>query len=197
MSYHESARRPRDNTLAAGSAMPDGTQPDQPFVRLFVESRDALSRYVRRLVRTRSAADEIVQEAFLRTYRQVSPSAPMRPYLFSVARNLAWKARRHERVVDAVRSMEGLDALELHGTTQSPEEVALADERLRLLNEAVGNLPPQCRAAFTRRMFQEQSYKEIAGQLGISPRTVEKHIALGVSEIHAALAKRYKDVKTP
>jgi DNA-directed RNA polymerase specialized sigma24 family protein len=39
--------------------------PNTLFVRLFVESRQALQRYVRRLVRSRDTADEIVQEAFL------------------------------------------------------------------------------------------------------------------------------------
>ena len=40
-------------------------------------------------------------------------------------------------------------------------------------------------------------YKEIAEQLSISVRTVEKHVALGATEIHAALAKRYKEVTLP
>jgi RNA polymerase sigma-70 factor (ECF subfamily) len=169
---------------------------DKHFARLFSESREALSRYVRRLVRTPGAAEEIVQEAFLRTYRQGDTARPMRPYLFTVARNLAFKARRHDRVADA-HATTRLDASELHWTSDSPEEVTLAEERMRLLNEAIGRLPPQCRAAFTRRMFQEQSYKEIAAHLGISPRTVEKHIAFGVSEVHAALARRYREEEIP
>jgi RNA polymerase sigma-70 factor, ECF subfamily len=174
--------------------MPDPR--DQGFSRLVSESREALKRYVRRLVKTQSAAEEIVQEAFLRTYSQMDAVQPMRPYLFSIARNLAFKARRHDRVVDAF-SIKSLDALQLQGTCESPEEAALADERIRLLEEAIGALSPQCRAAFTLRMFQDRSYKEIAAHLGISAKTVEKHIALGTLAVHTALAKRYKDVRNP
>lgn len=166
--------------------------PDHGFARLFSESQQALTRYVRRLVRTQGNAEEIVQEAFLRTYRYGNPSEPLRPYLFSIARNLASKARRHDRVVDSF-SPGSLDPALVQSTCESPEEVALADERMRLLNDAIQSLPPQCRAVFTLRMFQEQPYKEIAQRLGISTKTVEKHIAAGVSGVHAALVRKYKE----
>ena len=147
---------------------------------------------MRRLVRTGGIADEIVQEAFLRTYTSDAGAGaePLRPYLFSVARNLAFNVRRHEKVVaaSAAASLEGMTS---SGNDPTPEEVLLADERIRLLNEAVGSLPPQCRAVFTLRMFQDRSYKEIAAQLGISTRTVEKHIAFGVGEVHAVLRRKY------
>lgn len=168
---------------------------DQGFARLFSDSREVLSRYVRRLVRSRSAAEEIVQEAFLRTYTQGEVSGSLRPYLFSVARNLAFKTKRHDQVVNACAVSFG--ASDLHAAYESPEEAALADERIRALKEAIAALPPQCRAAFTLRMFHDRSYKEIAAHLGISAKTVEKHIATGAREVRAALVRRYKDVREP
>jgi RNA polymerase sigma factor (sigma-70 family) len=165
------------------------------FAGLVADTRDVLSRYVRRFVRNRCAAEDIVQEAFIRTYTHAEPSEPMRPYLFTVARNLASKVRRHDRVVaDHLARVSGAD---LQAVSDSPETAVLADERLRLLNEAIAKLPPQCRAAFTRRMFQDESYKEIAQYLGISVKTVEKHIAHGVREVYAALSTRYRDVESP
>lgn len=173
--------------------MPDPR--DQGFARLFADSRQALSRYVRRLVESRGAADEIVQEAFLKVYTQPQAEAPLRPYLFTVARNLASNSRRHDRIANAFSAKDA--AAQLFGASESAEDAVLADERIRLLNEAISKLPPQCRAAFALRMFQDRSYKEIAAHLGISARTVEKHIALAVAEIHADLAKRYQDATTP
>lgn len=166
---------------------------DPSLARLFSDSREALSRYVRRLVRSSSAAEEIVQETFLRAYQHREEADLKPPYLFSIARNLASKARRHDRIVDAFSNQDTHGA-QLHGTCVSPEDAALADERLRLLNEAIQSLPPQCRSAFTLRMFHDCSYKEIAEHLGISVRTVEKHIARGATDIHAALARRHTEV---
>ena len=74
---------------------------------------------------------------------------------------------------------------------ESLETELLRDERNRLIQEAIDRLPPQCRAAFTLRVFHECSYKEVAERLGISPKTVEKHIARGLHETHRYLNRRY------
>lgn len=165
--------------------------PDPGLARLFSDSRAALSRYVRRLIRSPGAAEEIVQETFLRAYQHRDAADLKPPYLFSIARNLASKVRRHERILDSF--FTGVHGAQLHGACELPEDAALADERLRLLHEAIQSLPPQCRAVFTLRMFQDRSYKEIAEELKISVRTVEKHVALGATQVHAALAKRYQE----
>lgn len=61
------------------------------------------------------------------------------------------------------------------------------DERNRLVQEAIDRLPPQCRAAFTLRIFHECSYKEVADRLGISVKTVEQHISRAIRETNRYL----------
>ncbi len=136
------------------------------FTKLFAESRQALHRYIQRFVGSSETAKEIVQEAFLRTYRQRDSVTTLRAFLFSTARNLATE---HE----------------------SLETEVLRDERNRLIQEAIDRLPPQCRAAFALRVFHECSYKEVADRLGISAKTVEKHIARGLRETHSYINRRY------
>ncbi len=67
----------------------------------------------------------------------------------------------------------------------------IRDERNRLVQEAIDRLPPQCRAAFTLRIFHECSYKEVADRLGISVKTVEKHISRAIRETNGYLKGRY------
>jgi RNA polymerase sigma factor (sigma-70 family) len=157
----------------------------ETFTELFTESRQALQRYIRRFVRSGETAKEIAQEAFLRTYRERESVITLRAFLFSTARNLAANEIRHRRAVAR--------AGELPVTTdyESPELGFLRDERNRLVQQAIDRLPAQCRAAFTLRVFHEYSYKEVADHLGISVKTVEKHISRGMRDTNRYLKVRY------
>jgi RNA polymerase sigma-70 factor (ECF subfamily) len=75
--------------------------------------------------------------------------------------------------------------------SESVEDRVIADERSRLLKEAVERLSPQCRTVFALRVFHACSYKEIAQRLGLSPKTVENHIARALRETHDYLRRRY------
>jgi RNA polymerase sigma-70 factor, ECF subfamily len=160
------------------------------FTKLFAESRQALHRYIRRFVGSSETAQEIVQEAFLRTYRQRESVTTLRAFLFSTARNLAANEYRHRRTVERGALGEFADS-RVKTEHESPETELLRDERNRLIQEAIDRLPPQCRAAFALRVFHECSYKEVADRLGISAKTVEKHIARGLHDTHSYLKRRY------
>ena len=170
--------------------MPMTESHTETFTKLFAESRQVLHRYIRRFVGSSETAKEIVQEAFLRTYRQRESVTTLRAFLFSTARNLAANEYRHRRTVE--RSALG-DLGDSWGKTEreSLEAEFLRDERNRLMQEAIDRLPPQCRAAFALRVFHECSYKEVVDRLGISAKTVEKHIARGLHETHTYLKRRY------
>ena len=165
--------------------------PTEIFTKLFAESRQALHRYIRRFVGSSETAKEIVQEAFLRTYRQRDSVTTLRAFLFSTARNLAANEYRHRRITER-GTMGDLGDSRVKSERESLETELLRDERNRLIQEAIDRLPPQCRAAFTLRVFHECSYKEIAERLGISAKTVEKHIARGLRDTHSFLKRRYE-----
>jgi RNA polymerase sigma-70 factor (ECF subfamily) len=137
-------------------------------------------------------AEEIVQEAFLRTYEQGDRVETPRAFLFSTARNLASNAYRAQRTAktDSVGDIDDVRVVLEHA---SPEVRVLADERTRLIKAAVDRLPPRCRAAFALRVFHGCSYQEIADRLGVSRKTVENYIARGLRETHSHLKRRYRD----
>jgi RNA polymerase sigma-70 factor (ECF subfamily) len=162
----------------------------ESFIKLFAESRGALHRYIRRFVRSGETAKEIVQEAFLRTYRERESVITLRAFLFSTARNLAANEIRHRRTVER-DTLASADELRVEAEYESLESGFLRDERNRLVQQAIDRLPPQCRAAFTLRVFHEYSYKEVADRLGISVKTVEKHISRGMRETNRWLRIQY------
>lgn len=170
--------------------MPRVSDREDLLDHLFSETHAALRRYVRHLVRSPEKADEIVQEAFLRTYEHRDEVEVPRAYLFTAARNLAIDARRHEQVAqtDSVGDLGDLGVV----SDGTPETEALADERARLLRAAIEHLPPQCRAVFALKVFHACSYQEIAERLGISVKTVEKHVGRGLKDTHTYLKRRYR-----
>ena len=166
----------------------------ESFIKLFAESRRALHRYIRRFVHSGETAKEIAQEAFLRTYRERESVITPRAFLFSTARNLAANEIRHRRTVER-DALANADELHVAVEHESPELGFLRDERNRLIQQAIDRLPAQCRAAFTLRVFHEYSYKEVADHLGISVKTVEKHISRGMRETNRYIKFRYGDTR--
>ena len=164
------------------------------FTKLFAESRQTLHRYIRRFVGSSETAQEIVQEAFLRTYRQSETVTTLRAFLFTTARNLAANEYRHRRIMERGTLGDFGDSW-VKTERESLEAELLRDERNQLIQEAIDRLPPQCRAAFALRVFHECSYKEVADRLGISAKTVEKHIARGLHETHRYVNGRYSDTR--
>jgi RNA polymerase sigma-70 factor, ECF subfamily len=158
--------------------------------RLYLSSQRALRGYVRRLVASSETADEIVQEAFLRTYENAARLNTPRAFLFTTARNLASSARRSTEA-HRTQTLGDLEPLGVE-SSDSPDERAEADEELHLLQQAVAQLSPQCGAVFSLRVFHSCSYKEIAERLGIAPKTVENHIARALRETLEYLRRQAK-----
>jgi len=148
----------------------------------------ALKRYLRRFVGSREAADDLAQEAFLRAFAAESRRQIETPkaFLFKVAKNLALNelARRSTATIEPLGDLDGQEVIE-DSTQASVDDVVDGRERIRLLARAIAALPPQCAKVFILRKMQGLSQKEIAVRLNISVRTVESHVATGLSRCRA------------
>lgn len=173
------------------------TRPSQDsFSTFFNETVKSLRAYVSRLLESKAAVEDVTQEAYMRVFQQGTSLENPKAFLFVTARNLASNTQRHQRVA-ATDSVADMDAFRADaGTRRAIEDDLIADEELRVLAEAIALLSPQCRAAFTLKLFHGLSYKDISDELGISVKTVEKHISKGLRETHAYLAIRYRLPRT-
>jgi RNA polymerase sigma factor (sigma-70 family) len=158
------------------------------ILETYLENEVALKRYLRRFVRPREAADDLAQEAFLRAFAAEASQKIETPkaFLFKVAKNLALNelARQSVAATEPLGDFEGQEVLE-DSSQAAVEDVVDSRERIRLLARAIAALPPQCAKVFILRKMQGLSQKEIAARLNISVRTVENHVALGLSRCRA------------
>ena len=73
---------------------------------------------------------------------------------------------------------------ELPGTTQGAGPIPGGSE---LIEQAINNLPPQCRSVFIKSRMENKNVNEIAEELQLSPRTVEKHIEVALKKLRNEL----------
>ena len=158
------------------------------ILEAYLENEIALKRYLRRFIRSREAADDLAQEAFLRAFAAESRLVIETPeaFLFKVAKNLALNelARQSAVAIEPLGDFERLDVIE-DSSQAAADDVVDSRERIRLLARAIAALPPQCAKVFILRKMQGLSQNEIAVRLNISVRTVENHVAVGLSRCKA------------
>ncbi len=133
-------------------------------------------------------ARDMAQETLFRALRRgrLDTVRNVRAYLLQVARNLFRERGRRGRLVRFV-PLEEIDSGQIRDVAPSPEAVAIGREQLAAVLDAVDRLPRRARQAVILHKFHHLSYAQVAAVMGISPRTVEKHLAKGVDACTQAL----------
>ena len=154
---------------------------DAWFAREILAHERALAYYLRRCWPHREELHDLRQEGYVRVYEAAGKALPAAPksFLFTTARNLMADRLRRSRVVsiDTVGDFESLNVLV---DEVSPERWSSGRQTLKRLAEAFDHLPDRCREVIWLRRVEELPQKEVAMRLGISEKTVEKHLAKGV-----------------
>jgi RNA polymerase sigma-70 factor, ECF subfamily len=143
---------------------------------LYAAHARALRGYVERYCRDSAAAEDIVQETFIRAWRHLpqlsEDDRPIRPWLFHVARNLATDAER------AARARPVSVTLESGALAQSGHEDAALDQVLdrRLLERALQQLSPAHRRVVVETFYVGGGTGAVADQLGIPTGTARSRL---------------------
>jgi len=146
------------------------------LTRSFLEAREDLLRFLKRRSR-RATAEDIVQSVWVKLRERGGSETWHEPraVLFTTAANLGVDAYRRE--VAAEKAMAREVACAAIGTQSlDPEAQADAAGRLEKLSAALEQLPPQCRDAFLLNRLEKLTHAQIATRLGISTKTVQRHI---------------------
>ncbi len=161
------------------------------WIQIYADNRPQFERFFRQRVNSPEDCEDLQQELYIRVHK-LDPDKPIddpRAYLFRIALNLVNDLlRRRQRL--SYQSAEIPDEAEVRDDTYSAEVQLYDRQRVRLLEQAIAELPPKCRQVFLLRKVEDLSAREIAARLDISQNMVEKHLRKALSDCRAYLAKK-------
>ena len=154
---------------------------DDWFVREVLVHERSLVHLLLRCWPQRDEVPDLRQEIYARVYEAAARELPRQPkaFLFATARHLLADRVRRSKVV-SIEPMGDFEPSSVLVDEVSPERWCGGRQRLARLARALDRLPDRCREVVWLRRVEHLSQREVAHRLGISEKTVEKHIAKGM-----------------
>ena len=171
------------------------------YERLIAQYQQPVYNLVYRLLNDPSDACDVVQDVFVKIFRNIKSfrgQSSLKTWVYRIALNEAhnrrrWFGRHKRQEVDFDRDepMDGLSLLDtLPDRGSSPFDLALSGEAQTLIEEALQGLSATFREAVVLRDVEELSYEEIADVLGINIGTVKSRILRGREALRTEVAER-------
>jgi RNA polymerase sigma-70 factor (ECF subfamily) len=158
------------------------------FQALYDRHYRSVFGFLLRSVGERPAAEDLLQETFLRVFahrEEYRPTAAFKSWLLTIARNLLIDHLRQRSRSRDLESVENLEAMADPGVT--PLQQAEGRELEERLQEAVLRLAPSQREVLLLSRFAGLSYAEIADVTGSSPEAVRVTLHRALRRILASL----------
>ncbi len=133
-----------------------------------------------RLLQQEKIAEDVVQEVFIKIWEKrteitiTRPTAYLRKAVHNRVLNVIRRMQSDERFYARLAAITG-DLLE--------ENPHFLQENKELLEQVIQSLPDDCRETFLLSRVHQLTYKEIAIQLQVSEKTVEKRISKALQHI--------------
>jgi RNA polymerase sigma factor (sigma-70 family) len=170
-----SRSRPRD---PAAPGAPQAPEDVERFRQLLLPHLDAAYGFARYLCRDATAAEDLVQEAYLKAFRGFSGyrGGDPKAWLFAIVRSsFLTSTRRRGWDVTGPEATDAVEAAVSEAAT--PEEALVRAADIDALRQAVEDLPEPFRETLVLRELQEMSYREISDITGAPMGTVMSRLA--------------------
>jgi RNA polymerase sigma-70 factor (ECF subfamily) len=146
-----------------------------------------LYRFALRQLGDGGAAQDVVQEVFLRAWRASGSFDPqlasLRTWLFAIARNVVVDEARRFAVRPWQRHLT--DGEDVDGPVVAPADERLVDAWV--VEEALRRISEEHRAAIVQTHLRGRPYAEVAAELGVPVGTVRSRVFYGLKALRLAL----------
>ncbi len=160
---------------------------ERAFEKLFRNYYAPLCYYASKILQNDGAAEEIVQDFFVRLWEKradIEIETSLKNYFFRSVKNLCLNQIKHENVkIQHVKSV--ISEAESTEYSDHFQEVNLQKD----IEEGIAALPEKRREIFRLSREEGLKYREIADKLNISIKTVEAHMGLAIKTLRYRLKK--------
>jgi len=160
------------------------------FNALLGRYRSSIKRYLLSLINDPDAAEDIIQETFIKVYtsiHQYRGDASFKSWLFVITRN-SWKNYlRSHQYQTRINRFEDVDDFNI-AAEQSPENTITQQQQEKLLRTAITALPSKQRMTLSLRINQQLPFASIAAVMQCSLSTAKANHYSGVKTVERMMA---------
>lgn len=160
---------------------------EQAYEELFNHFYPSLYQFALSFVKTGQLAEEVVSDVFIRIWQKRAALARIRDlklYLFISTKNTSLNYLRQQKkdslLPDDYR-------VQLRSVYFDPEQLLITAEMINRIQQAINQLPPRCQLIFKLVKDDGLRYKEVAGLLNLSLKTVENQMTLALRKLGSAI----------
>jgi len=159
------------------------------FEELFNQYSKPLFYYAAKFVEDEAARD-IVQDVFAKLWsdQKITIKLSLNSFLFTMVRNSCLQTLEKQKVRNKYLESTKLKLQEEELQFYMHEKTSLIEQELEnKLNEVLDSLPDRCKQIFMMSRFENKKNKEIAEELDISTKAVEKQITKALGTIRSEM----------
>ncbi len=168
---------------------------EKAFGELFELCFAPLTRFAFSFLHSRPLGEEVVSDVLLRIWRRrerLEEIEDFRLYLYVSVRNGALKQLKKQKKVQTY----SLDqtSIWLKADRKTPESAMITKEMFRRIQSAIHDLPPRCRLIYKLIKEDGLKYREAAGLLQLSVKTIEAQMGIAMKRMNQAY---YRVIQEP
>lgn len=169
----------------------------EAYEYLFATYYPRLRNYASHFILDVDDIEDIIQDCFVNLWnrRAMITGISLSSMLFTMVRNGCLNFLKHKAIangyrMEGIKEANGSEALYNFDFLGSADEELLYHELQRQIDDALQQLPERTRQVFRLSRFEGLKNREIAEQLGISVKVVEKHITKALSLLRKEISRR-------
>jgi len=159
------------------------------FQEIYHQHFNGLANYAYAVLKDKDVAKDVVQDVFLDLWNKretLTIKTSLEAYLVRAVKFKSIDFIRKDKTKQ--QYVEKMMSINIPLTEDKNDEDEQTTERKKQLSYAIAQLPPKCRQVFLLSRLSGYTYKEIAKEMDISPKTVENQISRALKLLRQKLS---------